>query len=111
MRYSIRFTVIAASLALSALAFAHDPKASTDASMKHDEMPQSTPMANMPMTGDQDRDFAMMMREHHQQALPMAQKEIKDGKNPEMRKMARNIVKAQTKEIAQFDAWLAHHKK
>jgi uncharacterized protein (DUF305 family) len=110
MRHPIRFTIITVSLALSTLAFAHDPKPSADPSMKMDA-PHSTQMANMPMTGDQDHDFAMMMREHHQMALPMAEKEIKEGKNPEMRKMAQNIVKAQTKEIAQFDAWLAHHKK
>ncbi len=110
MRYPLRFTVIATSLAFSTVLFAHDPKATADASMKMDAS-QSPQMGGMPMTGDQDRDFAMMMREHHQMALPMAQKEIKDGKNPEMRKMAQDIVKTQTKEIAQFDAWLAHHKK
>ena len=110
MRHSLRFTIIATSLALSVPALAHDPKPSASASMKM-ESPQSTQMASMPMTGDQDYDFAMMMRDHHQQALPMAQKEIKEGKNPEMRKIAKNIVTAQTKEIAKFDAWLAHHKK
>ena len=67
-------------------------------------------MSDMPMTGDQDYDFATMMRSHHKKALPMASKEIKNGKNPEMRHMAQTIFDAQTKQIAQFDSWIAAHK-
>lgn len=70
-------------------------------------------MGNMPAmakTGDVDYDFATMMRQHHQMGINMAQKQIKEGKNPEMKQMAQKIVDAQTKEIAQFDAWLAKNK-
>lgn len=63
-------------------------------------------MAGMQMTGHTDRDFAMTMREHHQGALDMAQVELQKGKDPQMRKMAANIVAAQKKEIAEFDAWI-----
>lgn len=66
-------------------------------------------MQQMKPTGDTDRDFAMMMRMHHQQALDMARSEIEHGKSAELKAMARKLVKDQTKEIAQFDAWLKKH--
>ena len=66
-------------------------------------------MAAMTMSGNQDVDFATMMRMHHQGAIDMAQVELKTGKEPRMRKMAKDIVAAQKKEIAQFDKFLASH--
>ena len=67
-------------------------------------------MQDMPMTGDVDRDFATMMRVHHQQAVEMAQLQIKNGKSADMKKMAQKIMADQKKEIAQFDKWLAAQK-
>ncbi len=67
-------------------------------------------MQKMPMSGDTDKDFAMMMKIHHQQALNMAEMELKNGKSPEMKAMAKQIIVAQKKEIAQFDKWLAKQK-
>ena len=64
-------------------------------------------MQRMPMSGDIDKDFAMMMKMHHQQALNMAEMELANGKSPEMKAMAKQIIVAQKKEIAQFDKWLA----
>ena len=66
-------------------------------------------MTSMPMSGDPDVDFAMMMRIHHQGAIEMANAELSNGKDPQMKKMAKAIVSAQKKEIAQFDAYLAKH--
>jgi uncharacterized protein (DUF305 family) len=63
-------------------------------------------MATMPMTGNVDRDFAMMMRIHHQGAIDMAQAELATGKDPQMRKLAKEIIAAQEKEIALIDRWL-----
>ena len=67
-------------------------------------------MQKMPMSGDTDKDFAMMMKMHHQQALNMAEMELANGKSSEMKAMAKQIIVAQKKEIAQFDKWLAKHK-
>ena len=66
-------------------------------------------MKDMKLSGDTDKDFAMMMRMHHQQALEMAKPEVDQGKSPEMKAMARKIIKDQSKEIAQLDAWLKKH--
>ena len=67
-------------------------------------------MQKMPMSGDTDKDFAMMMKMHHQQALNMAEMELANGKSPDMKAMAKRIISAQKKEIAQFDKWLAKQK-
>ena len=67
-------------------------------------------MESMPMSGDTDRDFAMMMKMHHQGAIDMAEMELKSGKDPKMHAMAKRIIAAQKKEIKEFDQWLAKHK-
>ncbi|MDP3008174.1 DUF305 domain-containing protein [Methylotenera mobilis] len=67
-------------------------------------------MESMKMSGDVDKDFAMIMKMHHQQALDMAQIEIDQGKSSEMKAMAKKIVSAQKKEIAEFDTWLSKQK-
>jgi uncharacterized protein (DUF305 family) len=60
----------------------------------------------MPMTGSVDRDFATMMIPHHQGAVDMAQGELSYGKDPTMRKLARQIIAAQKTEIALMQNWL-----
>lgn len=67
-------------------------------------------MQKMQTSGDTDKDFATMMKMHHQQALDMAQMELAHGKSPELKAMASKIISGQKKEIAQFDRWLAKQK-
>lgn len=64
-------------------------------------------MSSMQMSGNTDVDFAMMMREHHMSAVSMAEIELRDGQDAKMRDMAKKIIAAQKKEIAQFDAFLS----
>lgn len=78
--------------------------------MKKSMMTGMEGMQKMSMSGDIDKDFAMMMKMHHQQGVEMAEMELANGKSPEMKTMARNIIAAQKKEIAQFDKWLAKQK-
>jgi len=116
--FKLARTVCAASL--TALTFASAVHAQTTAptaampAMRKAEMQKgmmgSDGMQKMQMTGDTDKDFAMMMKIHHQQAVDMAQMELKDGKSPAMKKMAKQIISAQKKEIAMFDQWLAKAK-
>jgi uncharacterized protein (DUF305 family) len=69
----------------------------------------SKDMAAVPMTGDADRDFVGMMIPHHQGAIDMAKFELAHGKDPAILKLARAIVVAQDKEIAEMRAWQAKH--
>lgn len=64
-------------------------------------------MMAVEMTGKPDVDFAIAMREHHVGALDMAQWQLDHGKDPKMKDMARKIIAAQKKEIAEFDEFLA----
>lgn len=67
-------------------------------------------MQKMEMSGNIDKDFAMMMKMHHQQGVEMAQMELEHGKSPAMKAVARQIIAAQKKDIARFDQWLAQQK-
>jgi uncharacterized protein (DUF305 family) len=52
-----------------------------------------------------DQAFIDGMTPHHQSALVMAQMAVTKAKYPEVRSLARNIIKDQQKEIAQMKAW------
>ena len=67
-------------------------------------------MDSMKMTGDVDRDFASMMKMHHEGAIEMAEMELRSGKDAKMRSMAKRIISAQQKEIKEFDQWLGKQK-
>ena len=60
-------------------------------------------------SGNADNDFVAGMIPHHEGAIDMARIELKYGKNPQIRKLARDIIAAQTKEIALMNAWQAGH--
>lgn len=62
-------------------------------------------------TGNADVDFVRGMIPHHQGAVDMAKTVMAFGKDPEIRKLAEAIVKAQEDEIAQLKAWLAKNAK
>ena len=66
-------------------------------------------MDAMKPTGNMDRDFATMMKVHHEGAIDMSQMELQSGKDPKMRAMASRIIEAQKKEIKEFEQWLAKH--
>ncbi|MES2500686.1 MAG: DUF305 domain-containing protein [Pseudomonadota bacterium] len=56
-------------------------------------------MANAPMSGDADHDFAAMMIPHHQGAVDMAKLELLYGKSPALKRLAQEIIVTQGSEI------------
>jgi len=67
-------------------------------------------MRKIEYTGDPDVDFALGMIPHHQAAIDMARVQLEYGKDPEIRKLSEDIIKAQEGEIKQLNEWLAAHK-
>lgn len=61
----------------------------------------------IPYTGNADVDFVRQMIPHHEGAVAMAKIVLAHGKDPEIRKLAEEIVAAQDKEIAFMQGWLA----
>lgn len=51
-------------------------------------------------TGDVDHDFVEMMVPHHRGAVDMAQAELRYGHNPQLRRLAQEIIVTQQQEIA-----------
>jgi hypothetical protein len=56
--------------------------------------------ADVKPSGDVDADFVAMMVPHHEDAIAMAQAELRHGSNDELRRIAQQIVVTQQAEIA-----------
>jgi len=54
-----------------------------------------------------DAEFLRMMIPHHEGAIPMARMELEKGADPELKKLAEDIIAAQQKEIDQMKQQLA----
>lgn len=65
----------------------------------------------MDYTGNVDADFARNMIGHHQGAIDMAKVVAAFGKDPKIRELAQNIIKAQEDEITMMKSWLAENAK
>ncbi|MBC7879810.1 MAG: DUF305 domain-containing protein [Anaerolineae bacterium] len=64
-------------------------------------------MAETPVSGDPDRDFAALMMPHHEGAIDMARLQLLHGKDPVLRRLAQEIIIEQQAEIELMRQWLA----
>ncbi len=69
-----------------------------------DDMGGMSEGANGMMAMDEQQFLAMMIP-HHQMAVDMAKAELANGTNPKVKAIARQVIAAQDKEIAQMTAW------
>jgi len=63
-------------------------------------------MSSVQSTGNDDEDFVRLMLSHHQAALDMAKVELIHGQDPQMRRLAQEIIVDQESEIELMQLWL-----
>ncbi|MEQ1521728.1 MAG: DUF305 domain-containing protein [Aestuariivirga sp.] len=87
--------------------------ADVPASTKAYEAAMAIMMKDMavPYTGNADVDFMKSMIPHHQGAIDMAKVALQFAKDPEVLKLARDVITAQEAEIAFMKDWLAKNAK
>ena len=73
--------------------------------MKNMETMHATMAAVKPF-GNGDVDFAHLMLPHHQAAVDMARTELLYGRDPQMRRLAKEIITDQESEIQLMQLWL-----
>jgi uncharacterized protein (DUF305 family) len=65
--------------------------------------------SQIPIAADSDADFVKLMIPHHQAALEMAQTELLCSRDPQLRRMAQEIITDQQLEIDLMRLWLKKH--
>jgi uncharacterized protein (DUF305 family) len=68
-------------------------------------------MASVEPSGDFDVDFVRLMLPHHQAAIDMAKTQLMYGKDPQMHRLAQEIITDQQSEIDLMRLWLKQHAK
>jgi len=63
-------------------------------------------MGAIERSGDSDVDFVRLMLPHHQAAIDMAKTQLLYGKDPQMRRLAQEIITDQQSEIELMQLWL-----
>ena len=66
-------------------------------------------MGAINQSGDSDVDFVRLMLPHHQAALDMAKTQLLYGTDPQMRRLAQEIITDQQLEIELMQLWLKQH--
>jgi uncharacterized protein (DUF305 family) len=118
VRVSLRFAVVL--VWISAFAIPADPQGShsrgenTTSSSTWSELvgcmeKMHVAMASVESSGNSDADFVALMLPHHQAAIDMAKTQLLFGKDPQMRRLAQEIIADQRSEIELMQLWIKQH--
>jgi uncharacterized protein (DUF305 family) len=66
-------------------------------------------MRSIKPSGDSDVDFVKLMMPHHRAAIDMAKTELVYGEDPQMRRLAQEIITDQQSETELMQLWLRDH--
>lgn len=97
----------------SGITQAHDPSVSRSeaddpqwSGLVGSMMKMHDDMSAIERTGNADADFVRLMLPHHQAAVDMARVQLLYGKDPQMRRLAQEIITDQQLEIQLMQLWL-----
>jgi len=101
-------------LRASSHAEAHAPSSQPNADPNWSELVASMDKMHMAMEAvensrNSDFDFVRLMLPHHQAAVDMAKTQLLYGKDPQMRRLAQEIITDQQLEIEVMQLWLKQH--
>jgi uncharacterized protein (DUF305 family) len=112
MNYFGRIGMLAVLLGVGLLA--QGPTASTQedywSALTASSRKMHSAMGSVRQSGDSDADFVRLMLPHHQAAIDMAKVQLLYGKDPQMRRLAQEIITDQQSEIDLMRLWLKEHK-
>ena len=115
MKTAIKLFVALAVLSFTAAsigrATAHDGQGDQNNERNWSELITSMDKMHMAMgaierSGNSDVDFVRLMLPHHQAAIEMAKTQLLYGKDPQMRRLAQEIITDQQLEIELMQRWL-----
>lgn len=95
--------------AQSAPASSHDAAGDSTSAFKAADERMMKSMEGVPYTGNADDDFVSHMIPHHQGAVDMAEVEAKHGKDPQLKRLAQQIITSQRHEIEFMKRWQSKH--
>ncbi|MGP0148598.1 CopM family metallochaperone [Pseudomonas oryzihabitans] len=111
MRIVLSSTLLALALLASGVAQAAETQHPAHQDMQKSMETMHQGMEEGLKAKDPDLAFAKGMLAHHEGAVDMARYQLQHGKDPEMRKLAEDIIQAQQKEIDQLNRWITAHGK
>ena len=107
----VALTAFTLTVALIGRATAHDDQSQRDNDPGWSELIAGMDKMHMAMgavarSGNSDVDFARLMIPHHQAAIDMSKTQLLYGKDPQMRRLAQEIITDQQLEIELMQRWL-----